>query len=207
MAGVLGVPIPLPNPSILGIGTKVPSNAAKRVSALTLLHNAGFTGTTREGEPADRAGLAIMHLESGGQADVVNPAADWPTWHPGNWRTAKDMLITVGPNSVGGAVSGAVSDVAGEAASVADAALGPVDEIASALLSRDTWFRVGKGFLGGLIVVIGTGAIVAIAARPLAKNVAKNTPAGALLGGGAKRISTPAPRVKPRWDTIPTNWN
>lgn len=77
-----------------------------------------------------------------------------------------DVRVTDKGTLIGDAVdsaTGAVSDAAG-------AVLGPLDEIASALLSASTWFRVGKGALGGVLVVLGTGAIVFVVANKAGAN-------------------------------------
>lgn len=68
----------------------------------------------------------------------------------------------------------------------ADAALGPVDEIAGALLNPSTWLRVGKGALGGTLLLVGVGGLVFLAANKAAKSGAgraamRVTPAGSLI--------------------------
>lgn len=208
---------PLPITGLPGaIAKNAPGAAEQQVSLLTLIHEAGFTSApTREGDPADRALLAIIARESGGDPHVVNSAPcsakgdhavgltqiccpmhmpvedakdprknlakahelyvdagnsfarDWPTYHKGDYRTAKDKTIRTG------GVANPIDAVGNAVSSTVDAALGPVDEIASALLSADTWFRVGKGVLGGVVVIIGAAAIATIALKPLAKQAAK----------------------------------
>jgi Lysozyme like domain len=188
----------------------------QHTSLLALVRKHGFTGRTREGEPADLTALAVIIAESGGQADVVNGtpcsqhgdhavglmqicspmhapvadmkdpdknvamghkiyvdagnsfARDWTTYRPGMWRGAKDKTITTKGGSI---LSDATDALVG--ATGLDKALGPIDEIASALLAPHNWFRVGKGALGGLIVVIGVGGLAVIALKPLAKAAEK----------------------------------
>lgn len=109
-------------------------------------------------------------------------AKDWPTWRDGSYRKARGrdklIFVTDEPSDVAGNLGGDLSD---QAANAAGAVLGPLDEIASALLSPDTWFRVGKGLLGAVLIVLGTGAIVFIVA-----NKTSNSPTGRV----AKKIVT-----------------
>lgn len=90
--------------------------------------------------------------------------AGWSPWaasggvpEPTNWDpmivTDKDTIID-GAGQVAGAV---VSPFA----AVAEAAV----DLIGALLSKDTWFRIGKGWLGGVLIVTGTGALVLIIAN------------------------------------------
>jgi hypothetical protein len=76
-------------------------------------------------------------------------------------------------------------DIGGVAGSIADAALGPLDEIASALLSADTWARLGKGALGGVLIILGTGAMVFVIA-----NKAARSPAGKVVKKTVKTAAT-----------------
>ena len=103
----------------------------------------------------------------------VSVGGSWNPWEAytnGSWRKfwGKDPLITVSDNSL----SDPITDAAGN---IADAALGPLDEIASAILSPSTWFRVGKGALGGTLLIIGVTAFVFVVASKTnaAKNIAE----------------------------------
>jgi hypothetical protein len=90
----------------------------------------------------------------------------------------EDPLITL-KTTLSGDVVDTVSDVA-------DAALGPLDELASTLLSKDTWFRAGKGILGfniAMIGVAGLGLIVAL-------RVSKSAPVK-----GAVKVAKKIPKV------------
>lgn len=206
---------PIPVPNLPGLPSVNPST---HVSILSLVRKHGFTGTTREGEPADRTALAIILAESGGNETVVNDAPcspsgdhavglmqicspmhasvadmkngdknvakgheiyvdagnsfarDWPsTYRPGMYRGATDKTITLANPTLAGAVTDAITGAAG---TVADKALGPIDELAAAIFSPKTWERFAKGLLGGTIIFIGLTAIAVIALKPLAKAAA-----------------------------------
>ena len=93
----------------------------------------------------------------------------WEAFTNQNYKRfmGQDPMITVNKNTVGEGVTGA-------AGAAIDAALGPVDELAGAILNPSTWLRVGKGALGGSLLVLGTGALVFIVANKAAKsNVAR----------------------------------
>lgn len=106
----------------------------------------------------------------------------WEAYTNGSYKTfiGRDPIINVGKGSVSGGVAGA-------AGAAVDAALGPVDEIAGALLNPSTWLRVGKGALGGTLILVGTGALVFViaskaskspAVHKVARTVATKTPVG-----------------------------
>lgn len=83
----------------------------------------------------------------------------WEAFTNGSFRKFQghDPLVPI-TSTVSGGVVDTVSDAA-------DAALGPLDELASTLLSKDTWFRIGKGALGfnlAMVGVAGLGLIVAL---------------------------------------------
>lgn len=240
----LGLPdlpaIPLPIPG--QVAKQGAQAAAKQVSLLAFVRAHGFTGTTKEGEPADRTAGGIVLAESGGDPKVVNTgtacspqgdhavglfqiccpmhmpvedaknagknadkahqlykangnsfAGDWPTYHAGIYRSFKDKQITIGANDpITAAVDAAGNIVDG----AVDAALGPLDELAASLLSSETWFRAGKVVLGGVLIIVGGGAIVAIALKPIAKvaapamkQAAKHTPGGAAAVRVAQRTT------------------
>lgn len=104
-----------------------------------------------------KVGLAIWK----GAGRKFSP--DWEAFTNGSYRSkfGQDPVLEVDETGV----AGLLSDAGGVAADVADKALGPLDEIFSALLSPSTWFRVGKGFMGGTLVILGTGAVVFIVAN------------------------------------------
>lgn len=110
-------------------------------------------------------------------------AKGWEPWEAFTNNSYKkfmthDPLIPITSTLSGGVVD-TVSDVA-------DAALGPLDELASTLLSKDTYFRAGKGILGfnlAMIGVAGLGLIVAL-------RVSKSAPVK-----GAVKVAKKIPKV------------
>lgn len=90
--------------------------------------------------------------------------APWEAFTNGSYKLYenKNPLITL-KTSLSGDVVGTVKDVA-------DKALGPLDEVASALLSQDTWFRIGKGWLGGSLVLMGAAGLALIVATRVSKS-------------------------------------
>jgi len=126
----------------------------------------------------------------------VSVGGSWQPWEGytgptgrgdgGEWRkfVGKDPLITVSNNSL----SDPITDAAN---SVVDAALGPLDEIASAILSPSTWFRVGKGALGGTMLIIGIAAFVFVVASKsnTGKAIQSAVIGGSPVGKAAKAAS------------------
>jgi len=114
-------------------------------------------------------------------AGNMNP---WEANCNGKWRgyVGQDPLITVKKNTGTGAVVGGV----------VDAALGPLDEIASALLSADTWFRIGKGTLGGVLLIIGVGGLMFVVANKVAKTPAVQAATGVVPVGKAAKVAAGA---------------
>jgi hypothetical protein len=101
-----------------------------------------------------RVAFALWN-ETGGRT----AAEHWQPWEGytnGSWRkhTSFDPLINLEDNTVGGAVGDA-----------AEAVIKPFDALITFLTSPDSWFRIGKGLLGGLLVILGVGAIVFIVAQ------------------------------------------
>jgi hypothetical protein len=95
----------------------------------------------------------------------------------------QNPVITVKKNTGSGAIGDAVGDVA-------DAALGPIDEIAGALLSPSTWFRIAKGGFGGAMLVLGTGALVfVIATRSNTVKKAASVAADVVPAGKAAKVA------------------
>lgn len=74
-----------------------------------------------------------------------------------------------------------VDDIKDAASTVGDAAsaLGKIADVFSnvftTLTNPDTWWRVGKGYLGGTLIILGTAGLVFV----VAKSVANSAPAGA----------------------------
>lgn len=107
-------------------------------------------------------------------------AKDWPTYGNGAWKghTNFDKTVTVSKNSLTGAVG-----------NVVDSALGPVDEFISSLLSASTYMRVGKGALGGVLIVVGVVTMAGIAIK--ASGALGVTPVGRTVTL-AQRIGRPS---------------
>lgn len=124
-------------------------------------------------DPANNISYSYRHIWRG---SWPKSASQWEAYSTGRYRQFMpnppdpDIVSkqSAGLGDVTGAVTGAVSGVA-------DKVLGPLDEIASALLSADTWARLGKGALGGTLVILGTGAMVFIIANKAAKSPAGKT--------------------------------
>jgi hypothetical protein len=165
-----------------------------------------------------RTAAAVAMAESGGDADVVNPAAcssnddhavgllqvctinlgagggpkeksayqDWlknpdnnaraghavfqeQGW--GAWATYKsgaykrfigqDPLITTKKGTLTDSVSDAVETVTNPLSGIGDV----LAKIAEALFDPSTYFRLGKGLLGGILLILGTAAIVFVVAN------------------------------------------
>jgi Transglycosylase SLT domain len=107
---------------------------------------------------------------------------DWVQAQNGAYRKFRmqNPLITAKKKRLTGVVGDAV-----------DSALGPVDEFMGALLSPSTWFRVGKGMLGGNLILLGGGALAFVVAKKVYNNPAvkstvkvasKGTPVGKAVG-------------------------
>lgn len=108
-------------------------------------------------------------------------ARDWPTYHKG--ISGPDKTITVGKNTLTSEVVDAVPG------------LGTVTDLIAALFNPSTYLRVGKGVLGGVLIIIGVGAVAAIALKPVAKVAAGVVnPAAKLtrVAGTAAKIGRPA---------------
>lgn len=96
-----------------------------------------------------KAGYAIYQSQGWGA---------WSTYTSGAYKKhmGQDPLLTTGKNSATGAVTGAVSDTVDAATSAAKS----VAKIVAALFDPSTYFRLGKGILGGILLILGTAALV-----------------------------------------------
>lgn len=137
-------------------------------------------------DPATNISYAYTNIWKG---SWPKSAGQWEAYSTGRYRkwmpAPPDPDITIKKESAG------ISDIAGVPGQVLDKALGPIDEIASALLSADTWARFGKGILGGVILILGTGAMVFVIANKAAK-----TPAGSAARRVAVKAATKGIDVK-----------
>lgn len=113
-------------------------------------------------DPANNASAAVSISKNG---------TDWTPWTTFNSGAYKQFLGKSGGTSigdigsaVGGAASGAAKTATGVVGGATDA-LSALGGIAKALLSPDTYFRLGKGLLGGVLLILGTGALVFVVAN------------------------------------------
>lgn len=112
-------------------------------------------------------------------------AQGWDAWEAytnGSWKkfVGQDPVITVNKNSIQESVGGAVGDAVDAVTAPFDA----VGDIVNALFSPSAWLRLGKGALGGGLVILGTGALVFIVA-----NRAASSPAGQAAGKAAVKAA------------------
>lgn len=115
-----------------------------------------------EGDPQFCANFAYYIWKSSGHKWTA-----WETFTNGNYRNfmGQDPLITVDKNSlVGDTVSGAVNAVTAPARAIGD--------LVSALFDPSTYLRLGKGILGGVLVLLGVASLVFIVANRASKAVA-----------------------------------
>lgn len=115
-------------------------------------------------------------------ARALYASRGWQPWassggtpEPTDW----DPMVTTDKGTLTGTVSDAASAVVSPFASVASAAV----NIIGTLLSPDTWFRIGKGGMGFVFVIAGTGALVFIVA---------NKATGGTVARAGKRAATTA---------------
>lgn len=125
------------------------------------------------GIPADQ-NAAIEYLKNPDHnADVAHQLwikqgwGPWEAYTSGAYRRflGQDPIITIKKGAT--SLPGDAVDAAGD---VVDKALGPIDEIASAILSPSTWFRLWKGSAGAMLLLLGVAALVLIIASRAAKS-------------------------------------
>jgi hypothetical protein len=88
----------------------------------------------------------------------------WQPWSASGGipaETTWDPEITTDKDTLTGGIGEVASDVASPFTSIASAAT----DLISSLLSADTWFRIGKTWLGSVFIITGTGALVFIIAN------------------------------------------
>lgn len=135
---------------------------------LNVLVHAGKFGIPADREAAIKWLYNPVNNVKAAYALWLSVGGSWRPWEAftnGSWKlhTHEDPMITVDKNSLYGAAGDAVTGIA-------DAALGPVDEFMGALLSPSTWFRIGKGVGGVVLIGLGTGAIVFVVASKAGAN-------------------------------------
>jgi hypothetical protein len=157
---------------------KNPSGATGLFQMMTPLH-CGDYGIPAGGncqkwleDPDNNARAAkALYDEAGWRPWAASGGAPLPT----NW----DTVIVTGKDSVTGSVAAVASDVASPFTAVGSAAV----DLIGTLLSADTWFRIGKGGLGFVLIVVGTGAFVYVVANTA-------------TGGAVKRAAKTAAKAK-----------
>lgn len=152
-------------------GTKgIPADRAKAVEWLKI--------------PDNNCKVAHTIWVGAGRKFCAGNGNPWEANCNGRWRNfvGQDPMITVKKNTGTGGVIGDIADVA----------LGPLDEIASALLSADTWFRIGKGTLGGVLVIIGIGGLMFVVANKVAKTPAVKAATSAIPAGKVAKVVSKA---------------
>jgi hypothetical protein len=112
---------------------------------------------------------------------------DWEARQNGAYRRylGQNPLITVTKNTligdVGDAVGGAVDKVTDP--------LGAIGDTISFLSSPDSWFRIGKGVLGGWLIVLGVGGIVFVVAKKAVASPVGQTATDLIPGGGVAKTA------------------
>ncbi len=138
-----------------------PSGATGLFQMMTPLHcgNYGTPKPTAEcirwlEDPDNNARAAkALHSTAGWQPWAASGGAPAPTtWDP-DITTDKDSIL------------GGIGEVASAAVSPFSSVAGAAADIIGSLLSPDTWFRIGKTWLGAVFVITGTGALVFIVAN------------------------------------------
>lgn len=107
-----------------------------------------------------------------------------PTWsaYNGPQYTAAlaagtDPVITIKKGSATGTIGDAASSVAGAVVNPFTTVAKAIVDLVGALMSADTWFRIGKTGLGAVMVILGAGVFVFVIANKAS-------------GGGATRAVT-----------------
>lgn len=164
-----------------------PSGATGLFQVMTPLH-CGKMGTPKA--TPDCVAYLKDPYNNARVAHTLYLAAGWTPWAASGGMPAPtdwDPVVTKKKDSL---VGGTASDVAGTVGDVAGAVASPFTSIAKAgaaligaLLSPDTWFRIGKGGLGFVLIVTGTGALVYVVA---------NTASGGAVGKAAKKAAVTA---------------
>lgn len=95
---------------------------------------------------------------------------DWPTYSGGAYQKfkGKDAMIVVPEGGIGGVLNDVNDAVTGTASGVINGvkdAATAVPKLIGALFDPSTYLRIGKGALGGVFIIAGTGALVFIVAN------------------------------------------
>lgn len=143
-----------------------PSGATGLFQVMTPLH-CGKYGTPK---PADECVKWLKDPDNNAKAAyAMFRTSGWQPWvssgpvppRPTNW----DKEIITDKDTLTGGVAGVAGDVAGAVASPFAGIAGAATDLIGALLSKDTWFRIGKTWMGAVFIITGTGALVFIIAN------------------------------------------
>ena len=102
-----------------------------------------------------------------------------------------DPLITVQKNSVSGTpveAAGDVLDTVTKPVEVAAKSLELAGDVVSALFNPSTYMRIGKGWLGGILLITGTGALVFIVANKASNGAVADTAGKAVKVATIKKV-------------------
>lgn len=119
-------------------------------------------------------------------AHALFRANGWEPWKssgpipppPTNW----DTTVTTDKDTIVGGAGEVAADVASPFVAVGKAAT----DLIGTLLSADTWFRIGKGWLGFVLLTTGTGALVFIVANKASGGTASKVAKAAVTKGVIK---------------------
>lgn len=98
----------------------------------------------------------VNNLKAAHAIQVHGGWTPWETYTNGSYKMheKEDPLITVKHNTILSMTEDAVGTITDP--------LGAVGDLASALLSKDTWFRIGKGIVGWNLLLLGTAGLVLV---------------------------------------------
>lgn len=139
-----------------GCGTNKDGTTARAIGLMQICTvNAGVAGFSSDPQTFE---TQMMDAESNAKAGrAILSSQGWGAWETfsnGAYRKylGQDPMIQLGKSTLTGNVAATVKD-----------ALSPLDflgKIASALVDPSTYFRLGKGALGGIMLILGTAALV-----------------------------------------------
>lgn len=120
------------------------------------------------GSPRDKSGFREWASDPDNNARLarsIQRSAGWRPWSASGGIPAPDQafdpVIVTDKDSLIGGTAEAVGKAASPFAAVGSAAV----DLIGTLMSADTWFRIGKGGLGFVLIVTGTGALVYVVAN------------------------------------------
>lgn len=164
-----------------------PSGATGLFQVMTPLH-CGKMGTPR----ATPACVAYLENPTNNAkvARALYMAAGWSPWAASGGVPAPTDWDPIVSKKKDSAIGGTASDAVNVVGDAAGAVISPFASVARAatefigtLLSADTWFRIGKGWLGFVLVTLGSGAFVYVIA---------NQASGGAVAGAAKKAAVAA---------------